>query len=141
MRLLEAQQFLTQKRWNDAEPILTGIEAELHKETGFDELGNRVEELLKQCRKGRAIEEARIEGEERLQTFRCGRNDAMFHETHFTGLDLPGDKEAVRRSTWAALAVFARPGSENSLGDGRVAGEPCKSGSKKRSRKAATSFS
>jgi serine/threonine protein kinase/tetratricopeptide (TPR) repeat protein len=120
VRLLEAQQFLTQERWSDAEPILTGIEAELHKETGFGELGNRVDELLKRCRQGRATEEARSEGEERLQTFRMRRNVAMFHETHFTGLALPSDKEAVRRSTWAALAVFAQPGSENSWAMGAL---------------------
>jgi eukaryotic-like serine/threonine-protein kinase len=112
--LLRAQHFLTQRKWNDAEPILAGIAVEIRKEKGFDDLDKRVGELLTQCRRGRAIEEAKSEGEERLATFRVRLNEALFHETHFTGLALSGDKEAVRKSIRAALAEFARPGSENS---------------------------
>ena len=113
-KLLLAQHFLTQQKWSAAEPILTGIEAEIRKESGFEELGKRAGELLTRSRQGKATEEARNESEERLSTFRERRNEAMFHETHYTGLALPSDKEAVRRSARAALAVFARPGSENS---------------------------
>ena len=105
---------MTQQHWSDAEPILTGIEVKIREESGFDDLRKRVGELLAQCRQGRAIEEGRNEGEALLETFRVRRNEAMFHETHFTGLALPNDKEAVQRATWAVLEVFGRRGSENS---------------------------
>ncbi len=112
--LLEAQHLLTKQRWSDAEPILTEILGKIREESGLDDLRKRVGELLTQCRQGRAIEKDRNEGEVLLETFRVRRNEAMFHETHFTGLALPSDKEAVRLATRAALEVFARRGSENS---------------------------
>ena len=37
----------------------------------------------------------------------------MFQETNFTGLDLPCDQAALRKSTRAALAVFGRQSSED----------------------------
>jgi len=114
MDLLRAQDFLNQQRWGAAEPILTGIEAEIRDETGFDDLRKRVGDMLAQCRQGRAVDEARSLDQQRLQTFRLYRKEALFEETHFTGLDLPSDNEAVRKSTRAALAVFARPVSEES---------------------------
>jgi eukaryotic-like serine/threonine-protein kinase len=111
--LLKAQDFLTQRRWSDAEPILTGIEAAIRNERGFDDLTKRVRERLAQCRKEREIEETRTEGETRKKTFERFWKDAVFQETNFTGLDVPGDKVALRKSTQAALAVFARGGSED----------------------------
>ena len=43
--------------------------------------------------------------------FRDRYNEAIFHETRFTGLDLPGNEAATRRSAVAALDVYAAPGS------------------------------
>jgi eukaryotic-like serine/threonine-protein kinase len=111
---LQAQNHVNQQRWSDAEPILTGIEEAIRDKAGFDDQRKRVDEMLAQCRRGRAIDAATSEDQRRLIAFRLHRKDALFHEAHFTGLDLAGDLEAVRRSTRAALAVFARPGSPDS---------------------------
>ncbi len=114
MKLLKAQDFLTQRQWSDAEPILTAIQAEIRDETGFDELSKRVDEMLAETKELRAVEGARNQDQQRLQAFRLHRKEALFHEAHFTGLDLPGDQEAVRRSTRTALALYALPGSADS---------------------------
>ncbi len=112
--MLEAKDLLTHKRWNDAEPILTGIEAKISDETDLDDLSQRVGEMLAQAKQGRAIEESKSQDRERFLKFLAHRKEALRHEAHFTGLDIPGDLEAVRRSTRAALAVFARAGSADS---------------------------
>jgi tetratricopeptide (TPR) repeat protein/tRNA A-37 threonylcarbamoyl transferase component Bud32 len=111
--LLQAQHYLSQQQWSKSEPILTGIKGQIGKESGLDDVASRVEEMLAECEQGRAIEEARNEGETQKKKFERLWRDAVFHETNFTGLDVPLDKEAVRKTTRAALAVFARPGSEN----------------------------
>ena len=138
--LLRAQHFLTRQQWSDAEPILTGIEAEIRKEIGFVDLGKRVGEMLTLCRKGRAVEDARGQDQERLHTFRVHRKEALYHEAHFTGLGVSADQEAVRRSTraaWRCSPDRARkvPGRWDRFR------RAWSNASKKRSRKAATSFS
>ena len=111
--LLQAEGLRTQRRWKDADSILRGIEGRLREETGFDDLSARVGEMITQCKTDRAIEEARIEGERRHSKFERLWKDAVFQETNFTGLDLPSDKAALRKSTRAALAVFGRQSSED----------------------------
>jgi tetratricopeptide (TPR) repeat protein len=46
-----------------------------------------------------------------LQEFRARFNDALFHDTRFTGLDLAGNSLAIRDAVMAALDAFAAPGS------------------------------
>ena len=104
--LLKARDYSTQRRWRDSELILTGIEAEIRNKTGFDDLATRANEMLAQCRRERELEATRT-------MFERLRKDALFHETNFTGLDLPGDRSALRKSARAALAVLAGPGSED----------------------------
>ena len=85
MKLLKAQDFLAQRQWSDAEPILTAIQAEIRDEkTGFEGLSQRVDEMLAQAKELRAVEEARNQDQQRLQTFRLHRKEALVNETHFT---------------------------------------------------------
>jgi eukaryotic-like serine/threonine-protein kinase len=114
MALLEAQPLLERERWSDAELTLTGIQAKIRGESDLDELASRVGEMLSQAKQGRSIAEAKSQDHERFRRFLADRKEALYHEAHFTALDLPGDQDAVRRSTRAALAVFARPGSGDS---------------------------
>ncbi len=114
LAMLEAQPLLDHERWSDAELILTGIKGKISRETGLGDLGNRVDEMLAEAKRGRAVEEARNEDRERFAKFRANRKEALVHEAHFTGLDIAGDPEAIRRSTRAALDVFARSGSGDS---------------------------
>ena len=111
--LLQAEGLRTQRRWKDADSILRSVEGRLREETSFDDLSARAREMITQCNTDRAIEEARIEGEARHNKFERLWKDAVFQETNFTGLDLPSDKAALRKSTRAALAVFGRRSSED----------------------------
>ncbi len=64
----------------------------------------RIEEGLTEQR-SRAADRGRYDQFLRL------RNEAFFRDTQFTGLDLPGSKQATRQAVEAALAVFAAPAS------------------------------
>ena len=107
--VFRAEDFLAKQRWGDAEPVLTEIRAEIHDERDFHDLAERTNDLLAQARQGRSAQETMSNDRRRLQTFRDLRRDALFHETHFTGLDLVYDQGTVRSSARAALAVFAAP--------------------------------
>ncbi len=61
------------------------------------------------------VERERLaEGVRRFQAFRQLLNEAMFHETRFTGLDLPGDETEARRAATAALGLYASSASDDS---------------------------
>jgi eukaryotic-like serine/threonine-protein kinase len=130
LAVVRAKDLLDRQQWSDAEPLLTGIQAEIRDETDLGDLRTMATAMLEQAKAGRAIEAARSRDHERFRTFLGHRREALIHETwelavsrmlsdpgtatHFTGLDLPANPEAIRKSTRAALAVFARPGSEDS---------------------------
>jgi len=57
---------------------------------------------------------------ERFQKFRDLSLDALFHDTQFTGLDLPSNQAATRHAVQAALNVYADPNS----GAGRQSPDP-----------------
>ena len=59
-----------------------------------------------QARKERLVAES-----QQLQEFRRRLNEAVFRDTQFTGLDLPSNREAIRRAAVAALDVYAAPGA------------------------------
>jgi riboflavin biosynthesis pyrimidine reductase len=59
--------------------------------------GKRIFFAARARRKVRAAQENRAGDLARFRTFREGHRDAPFHETHFTGLDLPFDPETVRQ--------------------------------------------
>jgi tetratricopeptide (TPR) repeat protein len=105
---------LTQQRWGDAEPALTAIRAAIRGERDLDDLAARAGDLLAQTRLSRTAQDIRNRDQERLRTFRALRSDALFQETHFTGLDLSHDEQAVRTAARAALAVFAAAGAVES---------------------------
>ncbi len=47
----------------------------------------------------------------RYRRFRAGKDDALYHETQFAGLDPSASRSATRLSAEAALAVYAAPGA------------------------------
>ncbi len=73
-----------------------------------------VAEKLLAVRSQQAEQERRREERERLQKFPRLLSEALFHDTQFTGLDLPSNQEATRRAARTALDLFAAPGSGDS---------------------------
>jgi tetratricopeptide (TPR) repeat protein len=112
--LFEAEDYVTRRRWGDAEPILTAIEAEIQGEPELQDLARRTALVLARARQGKSTEETRRSYQEKLQTFRERRRDALLLEARFTGLDLPHDQETLRTRARTALAVFATAGPDES---------------------------
>ena len=107
--------FLSRENWSDAESILTRIQAEIGGEPMARRPGPANRRAARAgARQAGPTRRPGADDRARLRTFRERHRDALFHETHFTGLDLPYDPETVRASARAALAVFAAAGS----GDG-----------------------
>ncbi len=118
--LFKAQDDITHERWSEAEPALTMLREKIRGERDLGELARRTEGLLALAKQGRAAAEKRGRDRDRLATFRQLRKDALLHETHFVGLGLPYDSEAVKSSARAALATFAPPGIEKVAELGRL---------------------
>ena len=72
----------------------------------------RAADTLDQLNRGLAGQQAWEADRARYRQFLQRRNEALFHETRFTGLDLPGNLDASRKSAQAALEVFAEAGPD-----------------------------
>jgi serine/threonine protein kinase/uncharacterized protein HemY len=108
--LFESQGLLARKRWNEAREVLTNLRTEIRNEGQLADLRARAEGLIAQADQGLAGQEAENQDRQRFEQFLQHRKAALFHETQFTGLDLPGNEEASRQSAQAALDLFAAPG-------------------------------
>ena len=85
----------------------------LKAEPRLADIRGRAERLLEQAERGLQDEADQRRDRERQRHFVERRNEAFFHETRFTGLDLPADVQATRAAARAALAVFADPGPDD----------------------------
>jgi tetratricopeptide (TPR) repeat protein len=90
-----------QRRSVESEPTLSDHKILLDRQLA------EIEGILNE-QSSRAAERARYDDFIRL------RNDAFFHDTKFSGLDLPGNQQATRQAAAAALAVFGATGSSDS---------------------------
>ncbi len=109
--LFESQGLLAKGLWNEARPLLTGLLTRLQNEPALSTQKGRATYLLAQAEKGNTNQLAGEADRRRLDEFLARRDDALFRETQFTGLDLPTNLEETRRAARAALAVFAAPAS------------------------------
>ena len=114
--------------------------AGIEPEPRLRDLYDRADDLLAQIAAPDRRGAGRGQDRRRYREFFRERDQALFHETQFTGLDLPASREAIRRSARAALAVFAAPGRAIPGRWGRCR-PPCPAASERRSRRAATSCS
>jgi tetratricopeptide (TPR) repeat protein/tRNA A-37 threonylcarbamoyl transferase component Bud32 len=101
--LFQAQADLAEKRWPDARLTLTKVLTVLKSEPRLETLRNRTSGLLAQVEDRRRVES-------NLHAFFLRRNEAFFHETRFTGLDLPANLQATRAAARVALGLFAEAG-------------------------------
>jgi serine/threonine protein kinase/tetratricopeptide (TPR) repeat protein len=119
--LFKAQEDIAHERWSDVEPALTALREKIRGERDLGELVRRTDALLASAKEGRAAAErmrqeleTKRHDQETLQTFRNRHKEALFHETHFPGMELPYDPQTVTKTARAALAVFGSPGSGDS---------------------------
>jgi eukaryotic-like serine/threonine-protein kinase len=105
--LFRAQATLAEKRWTDSKLILTNLKTILEREPRLTALLRRVEGLLAQAEDGLRSDEALRQDRERYRLFLQRCDQAFFHDTQFTGLDLPVNLQATRDAARAALGVFA----------------------------------
>ena len=97
---------MERKEWGRAEAILSHVLDASRNEPQLDDLRARSAVLLEQARHGLADQETREKDRARYVRFCQLRDEALFRDTDFTGLDLPGDLEATRRTARDALSVF-----------------------------------
>jgi tetratricopeptide (TPR) repeat protein/tRNA A-37 threonylcarbamoyl transferase component Bud32 len=114
-RILDrAQALLLGNDWVDGRFILGQLVTDLKDEPRLDEIRKRAQRMLDLSEQKRLDADEQRRAQERLRDFIEHRNEAFFHETRFTGLDLPSDVQATRAAARAALAVFAQPGPGDS---------------------------
>ena len=89
--------------------MLTSLLTRLQNEPALSTEKDRAALLLAQAEKGNTDQLAGEAQRRRLAEFLRLHDEALLHETQFTGLDLPTKLDQTRRSAHAALAVFAAP--------------------------------
>jgi tetratricopeptide (TPR) repeat protein/tRNA A-37 threonylcarbamoyl transferase component Bud32 len=121
-RLLdEAMRAQDQPSLARAEANLANMLATVLPGTGLDELRSRLEAGLNRAR--RRIEQIRAQeaglsrqraDQDKFRNFRERFTEALFHDTQFTGLDLPTNQAATRRAAEEALNCYAASGPSQS---------------------------
>jgi len=105
--LFRAQADVVEKRWADARLTLTPLLKSLEREPRLAALHDRAAGLFRQVGQGIEAEASQARDHQRHRLFLERRNEAFFHETWFTGLDLPANVQATRTAARAALGIFA----------------------------------
>jgi tetratricopeptide (TPR) repeat protein len=116
-RLARGQQALAGGNWQQAQREADGVRALVRTEPALAELRESAERLLaeadkldheqrqKQKRRRAAEERQRVAQEKKLE-FSRWRDDALFHGTMFTGVDLPANRQRSQKSAQRALEVL-----------------------------------
>jgi len=112
--LFKALAAVAEKKWTDAKLILAPLLQSLKGEPRLGSHRKRADTLLAQVEQGIQAEEHQRQDQRRYDLFLQRRNEAFFHETQFTGLDLPANLQATRAAVQEALRLFAVPGAGDS---------------------------
>ena len=107
--LFKGRDALARKEWTNGQLILSKLLTKIEAEPRLADLRARAADTLDQINRGLADQQSWEADRTRYRQFLQRRNEALFHETRFTGLDLPGSLEATRKSAQAALEMFAEP--------------------------------
>src|SRR5208283_1554996 len=97
------------KEWTNGQLILSQLLTKIEAEPRLTDLRARATDTLDQFKRGLAAQQAWEADRGQYLQFLQRRNEALFHESRFTGLYLPGSLEATRKSAQAALEMFAEP--------------------------------
>jgi tetratricopeptide (TPR) repeat protein/tRNA A-37 threonylcarbamoyl transferase component Bud32 len=109
--LLEGQDHLKQEQWDDARVVLTNLLTRIREEPRLPDRQSRALALLDQAQLGRARQDAEAKAGERYRRFVALRQEALFHETRYNGLDPSISAAVTRRIAQEALGLFAAPGA------------------------------
>jgi eukaryotic-like serine/threonine-protein kinase len=113
-RILLANDEMARNNLTNAEVTLTTLKEKVKAEAKLEDLTVAVQALLDEVRERQTEQSSREKDRTRYADFVRLRNEALFHDTQFAGLNLSGNQEATRRATQAALALFAVKGSGDS---------------------------
>jgi tetratricopeptide (TPR) repeat protein len=113
--LLRGQATAAEGRWEEAQRTLAGAQAVVRDEPALADLAPQVELLLGEADRRLDRQATRRRAEEKYRRFTRLRDEALFHGTLFTGVDLPANLETARRTARQGLAEFG-------LADGGEAG-------------------
>jgi tetratricopeptide (TPR) repeat protein/tRNA A-37 threonylcarbamoyl transferase component Bud32 len=93
-------------QWVEAERLLGQARDKLVGQPALRERLAEVERMLTQARHKANEQKALRMARQLLEQFRRRRDDALFHESQFTGLDLASGQEAARTTAREALRLF-----------------------------------
>ncbi|MFI5454652.1 MAG: protein kinase [Isosphaerales bacterium] len=112
--ILRAKDELARNNLTNAEVTLATLKDKIKAEAKLEDLNVAVQLLLDEVKQRQAEQRSRESDELRYADFLRLRNEALRHDTQFTGLDLPSNQDATRRAARAALNLYAAPGSGDS---------------------------
>src|SRR5262249_27922155 len=95
-RLLQGREAAAAERWPDAKLALTSVLTLTGPEPTLAALKEQAERLLAEADHRLAHQATRQKAEQDYQRFMHLRDEALFHGTLFTGVDLPTNLEATR---------------------------------------------
>ena len=116
--ILSAEKELAKNNLTNAEVPLTTFKEKIKAELKLGTLKVAVQELLDKVKAARAEQLSRESDRARYTQFLGLWNQALIHDTQFTGLDLRSNKEETRRAAWDALELYAVSGSGDSWAQG-----------------------
>jgi serine/threonine protein kinase/Tfp pilus assembly protein PilF len=105
-RFLQARAEAAAERWPDAKLALTRVLTLTGSEPSLAALKEQAERRLAEVDHRLAQQAARQKAEKDYQRFWQLRDEALFHGTLFTGVDLPANLEATRKAAQEALGLF-----------------------------------
>ncbi len=94
----------------DVVESLSNLETKIRNEPRLAELHVRAVSLLEKARWRQGEQQARVEARDRYQEFFRRHDDALFQDTELTGLDPTDNVRAIRKSSLAALSLYAAAG-------------------------------
>ena len=114
--LFKGRDALAQKNWTDGQLILSKLLTKIEVEPRLADLRACAADTLDQINRGLADQHAWEADRARYRQFLLRRNEALFHETQFTGLDLPSNRELTRKSARDRAGSVRRSGPGRHLG-------------------------
>jgi eukaryotic-like serine/threonine-protein kinase len=106
--LIAAEKHEAAARWDDASVELTGALRALESQPDLQapELLDEIRGRLAKVQERRADQSDRAEVRRRRETFLAHQDDALFHETLFTGIDAKVNRDKSRASAQSALELY-----------------------------------
>jgi tetratricopeptide (TPR) repeat protein len=106
--LAQAEAAMAREDWPGAKGLLLQALAQIGDERSLAGLGTQAQLLLDKTDRQLADQETRRRAVETYRRFFAARDDALFHGSGFTGVDLPGNLKATQQAARKALGlVFA----------------------------------